>query len=44
MSAMSDLHLQITEALGHGERPVDIANRLGIPKKMVWAVLADITE
>jgi hypothetical protein len=44
MSGMSDLHIEIQEALGRGERPVDIAQRLSVTKNMVWLVLADIAE
>jgi hypothetical protein len=44
MSHMADMHTTITLALERGERPANIATRMGCPVLMVWTVLADVLE
>lgn len=41
MSRMSDLHIEISDALAAGEYPENIANRLGVPVEWVQTVEDD---
>lgn len=41
MSRMSDLHLDIIEAIGSGEHPKEIASRLNVPLSWVRSVEDD---
>ena len=42
MSAMSELHQEITDMLEAGDRPIKIATLLDIPVSVVYDVLEDI--
>lgn len=44
MSAMSEIHQEIVDMLGNGDRPIKIAMLLDIPVSMVYDVLEDLEE
>jgi hypothetical protein len=42
MSVMSEIHMEITEMLEAGDRPIKIATLLNIPLNMVYDVLDEL--
>lgn len=42
MSRMSDLHIDISDAIAAGEHPVEIAKRFKVPVEWVESVEADM--